>query len=153
MTTGALAVQVNMPLGGGGAPSSGTLSGSFDNITFSPARPVLLATQMSAGAPLAVAASNLVAGREYFTVISLNPCPGLVGSGPYLGLCFVNIQDAITQLLLPVGTLPFHFIASGSAQALGSYPLPFGLVMDAVILDASTFSTGGFSTTQRITIF
>jgi hypothetical protein len=152
LNAGAIAVQVNMPLGGGGAPSSGTLSGSFDNITFTPARPVLLATQSNPGAQLSVTASNMVTGREYFTVISLNPCPGVVGAGPYLGLCFVNVQDAINQLVLPIGTLPFHFLASGPTQPLGSYSLPVGLVLDAVILDASTFQTGGYSATQRITI-
>lgn len=147
---GGIGVQANTPLTGSG-PASAPISASFDDLIFTPAKPSLLLNQSLPGLPLSVLASGLVAGREYFTVISLDLCP-VPGSGPYLGICASNPQFLIDQLLLPVGVLPFHFIAAGPSQSLGSYPLPAGLTFDAIILEASTFLYGGHSAIARVSI-
>lgn len=147
---GGLGVQANTPLTGSG-PASAMIAATFDDIVFTPAKPALMMSQPLPGLPLSVLGSGLVAGREYFTVISLDLCP-VAGSGPYLGICTSNPQFLIDQLLLPVGVLPFHFIASGPSQSLGSYPLPAGLTFDAIILEASTFLYGGHSAITRVTV-
>jgi hypothetical protein len=69
--------------------------------------------------------SGLTPGAEYYNVISTELCAGpLPGSGPLLGLCASDPAVLMAQVLTPVGTPPFHFIAPTSRSTFGPYTLP-----------------------------
>ena len=78
-----------------------------------------------AGGPVRVQNHHLNFGDEIFNVYS-TPCPGAPGSGPagFLGLCTTNPALLAAQVLTPVGTFPFHYLATGTTSNLGQYGLP-----------------------------
>jgi hypothetical protein len=54
---------------------------------------------------------GLLTGTETFNAFSLEPAPGGPGTGPYLGLYTAFPAQLIAQVLVPAGTLPFHYVA------------------------------------------
>lgn len=82
---------------------------------------------------------GLVPGAEVFNVFSLETCAGEPGSGPWLGLCATDPSFLVAQASYPAGTVPFHYSAAGPSAAFGPYPLPPGLVFDALCVSV----TGG----------
>lgn len=100
--------------------------------------PVLdLAQPGGAGQPAFLYLSNLQAGREYFDIASFESCGGGPGTGPYLGLCASNPTVLVNQALSPVGTEPFHFIATATMKTFGPYAVPPGLTCEAICIDAT----------------
>lgn len=115
----------------------------------------LLITQSGGpGSPVSVQNHNLTTGGEYFNVFSLEPCPGGVGTGPYLGLCAmnpVNAQFILDQIMLPTGSAPFHFIANASSVMWGPFSVP-PLTLDAVCFEFTGGALGPVSNVTRVTI-
>lgn len=96
--------------------------------------------------------SAVVAGHEYFNVVSFDLCPGGVGTGPYGGLCFSDLSCLAAQIQLPVGSHPFHFLAPGTAVAFGPYALPSGLTFEALGADVTGGVLGCISPVIRYTV-
>jgi hypothetical protein len=93
----------------------------------------LLITQPAGpGSPVAVTHNRLAAGAEYFNLFSSSPCSVGPGSGPILGLCFSNVSEMLSQLLLPVGTPPFHYLTSAPTQVHGPFAVP-PVVLESVL--------------------
>jgi hypothetical protein len=79
---------------------------------------------------------GLVPGNETWNIVSLEPCPGGSGTGPYLGLCASDFNSLLDQFLLPAGTLPFHFFPAAPNFSFGPLlGLPVGLPIDVVTFD------------------
>ncbi len=122
-------------------------------VTVVPLAPLIVPQQPTGpGSPLEISLLDLVPGHEYFFVISPELCPGAIGSGPYLGLCSSNEPFLIAQISLPLGTPPFHFLASASSELFGPYPLAPGVAFDAVAFDLTGGLLLGFSPVARIVI-
>ncbi|HYC76679.1 MAG TPA: hypothetical protein VEI02_03525 [Planctomycetota bacterium] len=75
-------------------------------------------------------------GAESFNVLSLEPAPNGLGSGPYLGLHASSTAPLLFQVQAPLGTVPFHFTA-GADEFLFEIAcaVPAGLVVEAVAFD------------------
>jgi hypothetical protein len=98
--------------------------------------------------------SNLTPGTEYFNVFSLDLCPAGPSTGPYGGLCITtpgNLQFIVDQVLQPLGTPLFHFLAPSSYVNWGPFALP-PVTVDAVCLALAGGSLGTISPAKRITI-
>jgi hypothetical protein len=92
------------------------------------------------GSGLVLLETGLFPGHEYVTVATINePCAGGVGTGPYLGLCTADPNGLIAQVSLPLGTIPFHYIAAACSLTAGPVSLPPGLVLQVLCVDV----TGG----------
>jgi hypothetical protein len=96
--------------------------------------------------------SDLVPGHEYFNVFSPDVCPGPPGSGPYLGLCSNDLNVLVAQVLLPLGSPPFHFIAPERTLAFGPFTLPAGTTYDAICSDFTGGTIHCVSNVGRLTI-
>jgi len=105
------------------------------------------------GANVFVTNSNMIPGQEYYNIFSLDLCPGGVGTGPYAGLCFNpgNTQFLLNQLLLPLGTMPLHFIAPTSGITNGPYALP-PITLEGVCFEVNAGGIGATSAAIRFTI-
>src|SRR5262249_51849660 len=101
--------------------------------------------------PVAITNANLDAGHEYYNIFSLEPCPGALGSGPYLGLCATETSFLAFQFLLPVGAAPFHVLAPASLATWGPYPVP-PITLDGVCFDWTGATLGPVSPVIRFTI-
>src|SRR5207244_3311547 len=105
-----------------GSGPSLLVAGSFNTVSstvgaglltaWTPSRPSVAVSQATTGSVAYLVDSNLVAGREYFNVITGETCPGGPGTGPYLGLCASDPQLLISEVQAPLGALPFHFAAT-----------------------------------------
>jgi hypothetical protein len=97
--------------------------------------------------------TGLVSGREYCTVGTLDePCPGGVGTGPYIGLCTTNLNGLIAQALSPLGTLPFHYLAAECSFTFGPVGLPPGLVLQVLCFDFTGGVLGAVSPVCSYTV-
>jgi hypothetical protein len=122
---------------GGNFTHAGTF-GSNSIAKWGAGAPVLDLNQPGgAGQPAFLSLSNLQAGREYFDIASFESCGGGVGTGPYFGLCASDPTVLINQALMPVGTSPFHFIATSTTQVFGPYAAPPGIACEAICIDAT----------------
>jgi hypothetical protein len=123
---------------------------------WSPTIPLLAISQPSgAGGPVQISNQWLIPGHQYFNVFSLEVCPAGPGSGPYGGLCASNPASLVQQLLLPLGTTPFHFLATGANATFGPYQVPPGLTFDALCVDSVDLNAGTvgcFSPAQRYVV-
>lgn len=106
--------------------------------------PTITLSSPSGAGSIQVDNNGLTAGTEVFNVFTINePCPSGVGTGPFAGLCTNNLAFLVTQVTLPLGSLPFHFIAPGSTFSFGPLPagtLPSGTILEAVCLNGLNFS-------------
>jgi hypothetical protein len=94
---------------------------------FAPAQPSfsLCLSQPGGAGSLLLENNGLAAGDDVTNVFTFNePCPGGVGTGPFAGLCTANPLALFDQLLIPLGTPPFHYLATGPFY---SFSLPAGL--------------------------
>jgi hypothetical protein len=114
-------------------------------------RPVLWLTQTGPSMGVSIANSGLMSGHEYYNIFSLQTC-GTIGSGPYLGLCATDVTPLLDQFYLPVGALPFHFVANGTTSSFGPYTVPTGIVFDGVTFDLTGGSLGCYSVVRRMTV-
>jgi subtilisin family serine protease len=112
--------------------------------TAATADPTLALTQpQGPGTGALVSCGGLVPGREYYNIFSFEPCPGGLGTGPYLGLCATDFNDLWNQFLLPAGVEPFHFIATSTTASFGPYLLPAGLDIEGICFDLTGSVLGG----------
>jgi hypothetical protein len=103
---------------------------------------------------LSIDNTHLVPGNEYYNLISLEPSPAGPGQGPWFGLSVADPNTLLGQLALPVGTAPFHFIASAGAESWGPFlGVPFGLTLEAVCLEVIENGVGFVSPVARFTTF
>jgi hypothetical protein len=96
----------------------------------------------------------LLVGREYYNLFSLELCPGGPGMGPYLGLCATSpaaLQFLITQILLPLGIDPFHFLAPSAAIPFGPYAIG-PLTAEGMIVEISGGAITANSSVERFSI-
>lgn len=115
-------------------------------------RPVIFLSQPGGpGAGGIVTLAGLRATGEYVTVFSLDPCVAGPGSGPYLGLCSNNLPVLLSQLLVPLPSPPFHFIAAASPVSFGPFAVAPGLVIEAITVDVSGGVLGCWSPVRRYT--
>jgi hypothetical protein len=112
-------------------------------------RPVIGFTTVPGSA--SVHDTGLRAGHEYYNIFSVDVC-ALPGGGPYLGLCSTNLTNLIAQFLLPLGTPPFHFVATGMHGSFGPFALPSGFTADAVCFDFTGGQVGCVSAVTRMTV-
>ncbi len=114
----------------------------------------LSATQPGgAGAPVFVNNANLTPGNEYYNLFAI-ACPTGPGTcaGPFgANWTTLNVNLVLWQMTRPVGTEPFHVIASSSYVNWGPYNLP-PLTLDAICIDFTGGVTGTTSPTVRITV-
>lgn len=98
--------------------------------------------------------TNLIPGHEIWNIYSWQPCPGGVGSGPFLGLCFVTLGDVLPQLSTPLGFAPFHFLADNCTMSFGPFPIPSGITLELVTVDYNslTATLNGVSTAIQIVL-
>jgi trimeric autotransporter adhesin len=116
-------------------------------------RPRLTISQVAGpGSGVVILNANLKVGSEYCNVFSLEPSPFGPGTGPYLGLWATDVALLIAQVLAPIGTLPFHFVATGTGAAFGVYQGFPGLVVEGVCFDFSGGTLGCVSTVPRLVI-
>jgi hypothetical protein len=129
--------------------------GAFDNWEVVDPQTFTLQVAQIGGPGGNVIVSNwgLIPGNEYYNVFSIEPCPAGPGTGPgqLLGICATTpaaTQFLINQLLLPVGTPPFHFIATSNYVAFPALSVP-PVVLDGICLD---ITSGVATPVIRITI-
>jgi hypothetical protein len=67
--------------------------------------------------------NDLTPGAECFSLFSTTPCPAGVGRGPFFGLCTNDFNLLVTQVLTPLGSVPFHYLAPAAAVSFGPYVL------------------------------
>lgn len=110
-----------------------------------------LSQPLGPGGPVWVSNANLMPGREYFNIFSVDPCPGGPGAGPLLGLCSNDLSFQVAQLQLPIEQRPFHFTAPSAAPILGSCTVG-PLTVEGVCLDLTGGALGLYSSAIRFTI-
>jgi hypothetical protein len=113
-------------------------------------------SQNGAGGPVFIANANLQPGREYFNLFSLDLCPGGPGGGPatYLGLCLTssaNLSFLGQQIVLPIGSPPFHFVAPASYAIWGPFAVS-PITVDALCLEVTAAGIGAVSPVQRLVV-
>ncbi len=84
------------------------------------------------GSPVMVNQRFLIPGAEYYNVFSFQPAPLGVGTGPFGGLYASNPAALLAQLQIPLGILPFHFVATSTSVSMGPYALPVGTPIEAI---------------------
>ncbi|MAG56193.1 MAG: hypothetical protein CMJ83_07885 [Planctomycetes bacterium] len=110
--------------------------------------------QTSPGAPVLVNNANLTPGNEYYNLFSLDLCPGGPGTGPIatLGGCLgPNAQFVFSQLMAPLGAVPFHVIAPAVNPSWGPFTVP-PTTMDALCVDVTSGIIGPVSPVVRIVV-
>ena len=155
--TSGVGVGVLIPFDDGNVPAlyaGGTFSFAGSNLSsliarWAPPRPAISFSQPGPGA-LLVTSSGLLPGHTYHNVFSLEIC-GVIGSGPYLGLCASDPNTLLDQFYLPLGTLPFHFTQTAPVQTFGPYPVPAGVTFDALSFDVTGNALGCLSAVRRWT--
>jgi len=152
-------LSVAMTVANGGVPpTTGTAIGNLHNVakwscTSNLGLALYTPTDGVGSGGVFVNNFNMIPGREYYNIFSLDLCAGGVGTGPYGGLCFNpgNVQFLVNQLLLPLGTLPFHFTASAQSATSGPYSLP-PLTLEGICFEVHAGGLGAISPAIRFTI-
>jgi hypothetical protein len=139
---GTLGSYGNGVLAGGNLISVAGVNAPFLARWWTPQPSISVSQPLGSELGVQIQSSWLIPGHEYFNIASLNPCAGGAGTGPYGGLCFPNLADLEWQLLLPVGSPPFHFIATQPTATFGLFSLPFGLSFEAICVDVTAVATG-----------
>jgi hypothetical protein len=106
-----------------------------------------------AGTGIVVGNFGLIPGHEYVNVASLELCVGGPGTGPWGGLCASDPMTLIAQALQPVGTEPFHYLASGTSVSFGPYALPAGLALEVLSVDFTGAAVGCLSSVVRHVVY
>ena len=85
-------------------------------------------------------------------MFSFEPAPGGVGTGPYLGLWASSLNTLLAQLQLPLGSPPFHYLATATAQAFGPYGAPPGFYVECVAIGLTAGVLPGVSAVAGYTV-
>jgi hypothetical protein len=96
--------------------------------------------------------TNLTPGREYFNIVSLEPCASGPGTGPYGGLCFTNPSFLIAQLTLPLPAPPFHFQALEETHTFGPFTGLGPLTLEVLSFDITGGVLGSVSGVRQLTV-
>ena len=112
-----------------------------------------LSAPSQTGSGVEIANRWLVPGHEYLNLASPNPCAAGLGSGPYGGLCVDDPAILLLQIQFPVGTPPFHFLATGTDATFGPYALPVGFSFEAICVDVTGWAVGCISPTVGYTAY
>jgi hypothetical protein len=112
-----------------------------------PTAPLSLAIGQPAGSgSFRLDNAGLLPGVDTFNAFSLEPAPGGPGTGPYLGLYTASLPSLIAEVLVPAGTLPFHFIAVRPAFRLNiPSGIPSGLTVEMVAFEIVNGAIGRVS--------
>jgi hypothetical protein len=119
--------------------SSSSSSAAFTVVVVTSSLTLSLAQPGGPGAPVVINAGGQTPGGETYLVFSLEPAAGGPGTGPYLGLWTSNLSTLLSQIELPVGTPPFHYLAAAPSQSFGPYGVPPGLYVEGIAIGV----TGG----------
>jgi hypothetical protein len=96
--------------------------------------------------------ANVAPGVELLNGISLEPAPGGVGTGPYLGLWATNVNALLAQVTMPVGAQPFHVLPSSPTYVFSmASGVPFGLTVEAVAFEWTGSTIGRVSVVAALT--
>jgi hypothetical protein len=96
--------------------------------------------------------TNLATGVETFNIVSLEPAPGGVGTGPYLGLWTANVNNLLAQVQMPVGAQPFHILPGGPIYTFGPLSgIPAGLQVQMVVFEWNGSVLGRVSPVAALT--
>lgn len=139
----------NIPSNTPGTPAA--LSAHFDDVSFLYPKPTASALYLPNGSTF-VSNANLVPGREYWNVFSVEICTAGVGTGPYAGLCATDINTLLNQVLMPLGAEPFHYIPTGGSRGFGPYALPSGLSFDMIVFDLYAIDLSAVSNVFRVNV-
>jgi hypothetical protein len=63
------------------------------------------------------------------------------------------VSQLIGQLVVPIGSVPFHFVATGPDATFGPYPLAAGLAFEAVSVDVTGGVVGCISPVRAYTVY
>ena len=98
--------------------------------------------------------SSLTPGHEIWNIWSWQPCPGGLGTGPFLGLCFASLGDVMPQLTTPLGIPPFHYLADNCSMTFGPFMVPSGIPIEIVTVDYNslTLTLHGWSQPIAVTL-
>lgn len=88
------------------------------------------------GTPTFLTHGQMTIGKEYYAIYSPFAAPTGVGTGPFAGLFDVDPANLIAQTAVPIGTPPFHDIASSTSATFGPYPLP-PLTIEALLFEVN----------------
>lgn len=108
-------------------------------------------TQSGPGAPAFITSSGLFVGGEYYNLFSLDLCPEGPGYGSVLGFCPTSLAFLASQFTTPVGTPPFHYMATAPTQTFGPVPVVPGITFDAVCFERNNGFVGCASPVIRYT--
>lgn len=126
-----------------------------DPMTTTYPRPSIRIDQATVAGPVTLVNEGLVPGRQYFNLFSLDLCAGGpgTGSGPF-GSCIVTAANeafVLDQLALPVGTIPFHFVAGTGTEVWGPFAIA-PVVLEALCLDVTGGEIGIASPIVRLEV-
>lgn len=146
------------PFAGIGFPNVNLLLDVHYSLTGFTQQPNIAATSIPSSvnpgfSDLTLINTNLTPGHEIWNIYSWQPCPGGLGTGPFLGLCFVSLGDVMPQLTTPLGIPPFHFLADNCSMTFGPFPVPTGITIDIVTVDynSTTLMLNGYSPAISVT--
>jgi trimeric autotransporter adhesin len=118
-----------------------------------PGRPTLAFAQPGGpGTGVVVTNTALTPGASVYNVFSLDSCPGLLGSGPYLGLCCNDPAFLLSQVVNPPGVVPFHYTAWAPSASFGPYGLPPGIGIQGVCFDFTGGALHCVSTVAQVVV-
>jgi serine protease AprX len=163
--TAAFAVAVTIP---GGAPissmtnfnatatsqayASSSSQTTFSVVVVTPTLTLSVAQPAGPGTGVVLNAGGQVPGNEMFLVFSFEPAPGGVGTGPYLGLWTSSLNTLLAQTLLPLGSPPFHYLATATAQAFGPFGAPPGFYLECIAVGLNAGALHGVSAVAGYTV-
>jgi hypothetical protein len=131
---------------GPNTPAQATFSGYMMGTLDVPTAPLSLAIGQPGPGSFGLVNGGLLNGVDSFNAFSLEPAPGGPGTGPYLGLYTAFPAQLIAEVLVPPGTLPFHFIAvRPSFQFSVPSGVPPGLTVEMVAFEIVNGAIGRFS--------
>lgn len=132
---------------GPNSPAQATFSAYMMGTLDVPTAPLVLTIGQPAGSgTFRLDNAGLRDGVETFNAVSLEPAPGGPGTGPYLGLYTIYLNQLLAEVLVPPGTLPFHYVAVRPTFQL-SVPsgIPPGLTVEMVAFELVNGSLGRVS--------
>lgn len=97
----------------------------------------LTCAQPSGDGSFSLSVTGASPNAELFNLISLSPVSP-TGSGPFFGLGLGGSALLLTQILSPLGTVPYHVLADGSGAYLWSFANPPGSPIVTIPADVVT---------------
>ena len=131
----------------GGAFEAAGNAASYCLARWGPQRPKL--SFATATGAVTIHDSRLLVGHEYYNIFSGDTC-GVIGGGPYLGLCAGNVNVLLGQFALPLGVPPFHIFGVQPIASFGPYSVLSGVTLDGICFDYTGGVVGCVSVARRV---